>query len=262
MSDIQSLIKVTERLLDKETGCPWDLVQTHESLCKHTIEEVHELLHAIAINDSENIKEELGDLLFQIVFYAKIAEENGQFTFADVIQNVSDKLIRRHPHIFADKTYDSLEAQQADWQRIKAEEKTHAGNNQSLLNDSYQTLPSIEQSVYFQKVAAKLGFDWQTANEVIPKIHEEVDELLQEINQPQQQQSKIEEEYGDLLFACLNLGRQLKIDSDLALRKANQKFISRFEKMIAQVGNQETFKQLSLDDKENLWQQVKQLSND
>lgn len=262
MSDIQSLIKVTERLLDKETGCPWDLVQTHESLCKYTIEEVHELLHAIAINDSENIKEELGDLLFQIVFYAKIAEENGQFTFADVIQDVSDKLIRRHPHIFANKTYDSLEAQQADWQRIKAEEKAHAGNNSSLLNDSYQALPSIEQSVYFQKVAGKLGFDWQTANEVVPKIHEEVDELLQEINQPQQQQSKIEEGYGDLLFACLNLGRQLKIDSDLALRKANQKFISRFKKMITQVGNQETFKQLSLDDKENLWQQVKQLSND
>lgn len=159
MSNIKNLIEITNRLRNKDNGCPWDLQQTHETLGKHTIEEVHELLHAIAGNDTENIKEELGDLLFQLVFYARIAEEDGQFNFNDVIDDICDKLTRRHPHIFAGKTYASIDEQQADWQRIKAEEKQQKAdkNTDALLDASYQSLPSIEQSIYFQKSQPNLG---------------------------------------------------------------------------------------------------------
>ncbi len=257
MSQINRLIEVTERLLDKDTGCPWDLKQTHQTLTKHTLEEVHELLHAINSNDIENTKEELGDLLFQLVFYAKIAEQNQQYNFDDVINTVSDKLIRRHPHIFSGKSYANLEEQQADWQRIKLEEKGTLSTEHPLLNESYQALPSLEQGVYFQKVAAKLGFDWTEPQDTIPKIHEELDELSAEIEQGDC--ARLKEEYGDLLFACLNLGRKLKIDSDNALRQANLKFINRFEKIIELAGNQSNFEALSLDEKEALWQQAKAL---
>ncbi len=261
--DINSLIDIMATLRDKENGCPWDLKQNYESIVPLTVEEVAELADAIAKDDSQNICEELGDILFHLVFYARIAEEQGDFTMQTVIDTVAEKMIRRHPHIFAGKVYANEEEQKADWHRIKAEEKALNPDTYENLSplQKMDSLPAMAQSMAMQKQLAKMGFDWNNASEVFVKISEEMDEVQAEIavDREGQNQDNITEEYGDLLFAVMNLGRKLNIDADMALRKANHKFYTRSEQMIKTAGSIEEFSQLSLDEQENLWQIAKKL---
>lgn len=272
-TNIQPLIDLMATLRHPENGCPWDLQQSHETLVAMSFEELSELADAIARGDSQNTCEELGDVLFHLVFYARIAEENGDFTMQTVIDTVAEKMTRRHPHIFEGKVYADEAEQKADWQRIKAEEKSGKIVPYPTLDDKQRldSLPAIAQSIAMQKNLAKLGFDWFNAHDVFDKITEEIDELKAElphvapthVDDPTSNTNvdRITEEYGDLLFAVLNLGRKLDIDPDMALRKANHKFYARSEGMIILADGVQNFSDLSLDEKEALWHQVKQWDN-
>ncbi len=256
--NLQPLVDLMATLRDKDNGCPWDLQQSHESLVSMTFEEMSELADAIARGDSPNTCEELGDVLFHLVFYAQIAKENGDFTMQDVIDDVAEKMTRRHPHIFAGKVYANAAEQKADWARIKAEEKAGKVIPYPVLDDKQRldSLPAILQSIAMQENLAKLGFDWENATDVFAKIDEETEELKAEIALSNNA-DRIFEEYGDLLFAVLNLGRKLNLDAEMALRKANHKFYARSEAMIAKTDGLESFAQLSLAEKEVLWHKVK-----
>ncbi len=261
-TDLTPLTDIMATLRDKENGCPWDLEQSHETLVGMTFEEMSELADAIARTDSPNICEELGDILFHLVFYAQIAEERGDFTMQTVIDTVAEKMIRRHPHIFAGKVYANAEEQKADWGRIKTQEKAGKTVTYPILDDKQrlESLPSILQSIAMQKNLAKLGFDWEKATDVFDKIDEEIIELKDELlpnTDSLNNAERITEEYGDLLFAVLNLGRKLDLDPEMALRKANHKFYARSEAMINQIGSLEKFANLSMDEKEQLWISVK-----
>lgn len=256
-TNIQPLIDIMATLRHPQKGCPWDLQQSHASLVSMTFEEMAELADAIAKDDSQNTCEELGDILFHLIFYARIAEESGDFSMQDVIDTVAAKMIRRHPHIFAGKVYQNTDEQKADWERIKLEEKALHPDRYRHLSplQKMDNLPAIMQSIAMQRQLAKLGFDWFNAADVFAKIHEEMRELQAEI--AADDQKNITEEYGDLLFAVLNLGRKLDIDPAMTLRKANHKFYARSEQMIQQAGDVEAFAELSMDDKEALWVRVK-----
>ncbi|PID66116.1 MAG: nucleoside triphosphate pyrophosphohydrolase [Gammaproteobacteria bacterium] len=262
-TNLQALIDLMATLRDKEKGCPWDLQQSQQTLVSMTFEEMSELADAIARGDSQNICEELGDILFHLVFYARIAEENGDFTMQAVIDTVAEKMIRRHPHIFEGKVYADAAEQKADWARIKAEEKTGKSIPYPILDDKQRldSLPAILQSIAMQRNLATMGFDWHDANAVFAKVIEEMHEVKVEIALPDNQ-DKIVEEYGDLLFAVLNLGRKLHLDAEMALRQANHKFYARSEAMIKQAGSAEKFADLSMAEKEALWIKVKQTSTD
>lgn len=263
-TDIQPLIELMATLRHPEKGCPWDLAQSHETLVTMTFEEMTELADAIVRDDQRNICEELGDVLFHLVFYARIAEENGDFSMQDLIDDVVNKMINRHPHIFEGKVYASDEEQKADWERIKAEEK--AGKTvaypQLDAKARLDSQPTIIQSMAMQKELAKLGFDWEKVDDVFAKIDEETSELRAELTDTEKDKAnniaKITEEYGDLLFAVMNLGRKLDIDPDMALRQANHKFYRRSEAMVNLGGGMTAFSQLSLDEKESLWTAIKQ----
>lgn len=256
-TDLTPLVELMATLRHPETGCPWDLKQSHDTLVSMTFEEVSELADAIAKGDSQNTCEELGDVLFHLVFYARIAEENGDFSMQDVIDTVAEKMTRRHPHIFLGKVYADEAEQKADWERIKKAEKAANPDTYEYLSplQKMDSLPSILQSIAMQKQLAKLGFDWFNAHDVFAKIIEEIQEVKAEI--AANDSEKITEEYGDLLFAVLNLGRKLNLDPETALRKANHKFYTRSEQMIQQTGNTATFASLSMKDKEALWAKVK-----
>ncbi|PID64797.1 MAG: nucleoside triphosphate pyrophosphohydrolase, partial [Gammaproteobacteria bacterium] len=215
--NIQPLIELISILRDKDNGCPWDLQQTHESLVSMTFEEMSELADAIARSDTQNTCEELGDILFHLAFYARIAEENDDFCMQDVIDVTVKKMIHRHPHIFAGKVYKNTAEQKADWQRIKTEEKTGKIIPYPILDDKQKldSLPAIMQSIAMQKNLAELGFDWFDANDVFDKIAEEINEVKTELSRADNQ-DRVIEEYGDLLFAVLNLGRKLDINPDMA----------------------------------------------
>ena len=261
-TNLNSLIKIMATLRDKESGCSWDLKQSHQTLISMTFEELSELADGIARSDADNTCEELGDILFHLVFYARISEEAGDFTMQDVIDKVAEKMVRRHPHIFAGKVYADAGEQKADWGEIKTLEKADKKPPYPALDDQQKLdgLPSILQSIAMQKNLAKLGFDWVNAHDVFDKIDEEINELKAELPLVNNHE-KITEEYGDLLFAVLNLGRKLDINSDIALRQANHKFYKRSEKMINKVGNTDNFTNLSLAEKEILWQQIKKQSS-
>ncbi len=256
-TDLSALTRIMARLRHPQNGCPWDLQQSHETLVPMTFEEVSELADAVAKGDSHNICEELGDILFHLVFYARLAEEAGDFDMQNVIDTVAEKMIRRHPHIFEGKVYANAAEQKADWNRIKAEEKALNPDTYPHLTplEKMDNLPAMAQSVAMQKQLQKMGFDWQHAEEVFAKIHEEIDEVKVEMQA--NDSAAIADEFGDLLFAVLNLGRKLHLDPEMALRKANHKFYRRSEKMLRQTRGVEAFKQLTLEEKEALWQSVK-----
>ncbi len=225
-----------------------------------TFEELSELADAIARGDTQNTCEELGDVLFHLVFYARIAEENGDFSMQDVIDSTVKKMTQRHPHIFAGKVYNNAAEQKADWEHIKAEEKTGKTLPYPILDDKQRlnNLPAMMQSIIMQKNLAKLGFDWFDAYDVFDKITEEINEIKAELSCADNQ-DRVIEEYGDLLFAVLNLGRKLDINPDMALRKANHKFYTRSENMIIEAGSIENFVDMSMPEKETLWVKIKQL---
>ncbi len=246
-ADIMPLARIMARLRDPDTGCPWDSAQDFATIAPYTIEEAYEVADAIARGDMPALQDELGDLLLQVVFHARMAEQAGHFILADVIASICAKMIRRHPHVFGAVEADGA---QMDWEAIKALERAGKEDDDSALAGVALALPALLRAGKLQKRAARTGFDWPDTQGVVAKIHEEMAEVEQALSAAER-----EEEIGDLLFAVVNLARHLKVDSETALRAANTKFEKRFRGMEAEAG--EGFAALSLDQKEALWQRVK-----
>ena len=249
--DIAVLLEVMKRLRD---GCPWDKVQTFETIAPYTIEEAYEVASAIAGKDMKSLLSELGDLLFQVVFHAHMAEEAGLFDFGAVVEAVTAKMIRRHPHVFGNETARADVVFQKDfWEKQKDSERTAAGHT-SLLDDIAIALPALMRAEKLQRRASSVGFDWNDTAKVVDKIAEEAREVAEATTQAER-----EEEVGDLLFVVANLARHLKVDPEAALRGANAKFTRRFrhiETSLAARGI--TLGDASLEEMEALWQEAKQ----
>jgi ATP diphosphatase len=259
LPSLERLLAVMVALRDPETGCPWDKQQTFESIIPHTIEEAYEVVNAILHEDTLAVKDELGDLLFQVVFYARLAQEQGDYDFLDVVDNLSDKLIRRHPHVFANDGQVNPEQLDAQWQAIKQQERQAKGQGKdtSVLANLSAGMSPLLKADKLQKRCAKVGFDWPELEPVVDKIKEEIDEVLVEINAPSPKPQAIEDEVGDLLFAVVNLARHAGVNPELALIKANNKFERRFRQVEQKVEKQSSLQEASLADMELAWQQVK-----
>lgn len=261
---IDRLLTLMARLRDPRGGCPWDLEQTFATIAPHTIEEAYEVADAIAQDDMAALKEELGDLLFQVVFYAQMAGERGLWTFNDVANSITDKMIRRHPHVFGEQEIAKAGADVVPrWETIKAQERAAKaaaeGRVPSALDGVIPNLPALTRALKLQKRAARVGFDWTRAREVLDKIEEEVAELRAELDHEQPQTARIKDEMGDLFFALVNLARHVDIEPETALRGTNAKFERRFrwiEKNLARTGRGPT--DATLAEMEDLWQQAKQ----
>ena len=253
---LERLLAIMARLRDPADGCPWDVEQTFSTIAPYTVEEAYEVADAIERGDLGDLKEELGDLLLQVVFHARIAEEAGLFAFADVAAAINDKMVRRHPHVFADETYASLADQKDGWETLKARERKHKGRTASLLDDVPVGLPALTRAVKLSKRAAKVGFVWPTVQDVVAKLHEEVAELEAEIAAGDL--AKAREEMGDVLFVVANLARTLEVDPEDSLRFTNAKFQRRFqyiEARLAELGK--TPEQSDLAEMDALWDEAK-----
>lgn len=227
MQQLQRLLDIMARLRDPETGCPWDIKQDFASIAPYTLEEAYEVQDAIDRQDWGDLRDELGDLLLQVVFHARMAEEQSLFRFEDVAQSIADKMTRRHPHVFADAAVsDDAELRQA-WEEAKAKERKAKADDESLMAGVANSLPAMLRAVKLQKRAARAGFDWGEVGPVLAKIREELDELEVEI-QAGASQARQQDELGDILFACANLARHLNIDPEQAARGTNAKFERRF----------------------------------
>ena len=256
MSSIKTLLETMRMLRDKDNGCPWDIEQTLESLSPCVVEEAYEVSDAIARKDFENLKEELGDVLLQVIFQAEIANELNLFNFNEIADSLNKKLIRRHPHVFdgASKPI-SAEEQTKTWDKIKAQERSNKGK-QNTFGNIPSSLPPILKARKIQKKAAKKGFDWKESIDVIEKVEEELKELKHEIKQNNIKNSQ--EELGDLLFSLINLSRHLQIDASEAINQANHKFVKRFMLMEEEISkNKKKIENLSPDDLENFWVKIK-----
>ncbi len=231
--DIADLQTLMARLRDPETGCPWDLKQSFSSIVKYTLEETYELIDAIEQNDVEHIAQELGDVLFQVVFYSQLGKEQGLFDFDSVVHGITAKLLRRHPHVFPDGQLHQRRAGQApdeqqigeNWELIKQQERRDKAQH-SLMDDIPRALPATSRATKMQKRASQIGFDWQDTRAVIVALRDELDELEAEL--PEGNVEALEDEMGDVLFSAVNLCRHLKLDAESVLRKASHKFERRF----------------------------------
>jgi tetrapyrrole methylase family protein/MazG family protein/ATP diphosphatase len=253
---IDRLLAIMARLRAPEDGCPWDLEQTFETIAPYTVEEAYEVADAIERGDLSDLKEELGDLLLQVVFHAQMAEEQGAFSFDDVARAINDKMIRRHPHVFADETYASLADQKQGWEELKAVERAGKGKAASLLDDVPVGLPGLTRAVKLSKRAATVGFVWPTVQDVVAKLHEEVGEMLVEIEAGDLEKAR--DEIGDVLFVVANLARTLDVDPEDAVRATNAKFVRRFnhvERRLAERGK--TPDQSDLAEMDGLWDEAK-----
>lgn len=249
------------QLRNPNGGCPWDLEQSFATIAKYTIEETYEVVEAIEKNDMQELKGELGDLLFQIVFYAQMAKEQNLFDFHEVAELVADKMVARHPHVFA-KTENAETAGDVLnlWEANKAKERAEKSGleRKSALDGVITALPAITRALKLQQRAARVGFDWTNPEDILAKLHEEIGEVKQAMQEKVAQ--AIEEEIGDLLFVLVNLARRLEVDPESALRAANRKFERRFRAMEALLDAQsETMLDKSLDELETLWQRVKKM---
>ena len=261
MSDVKRILNVMAALRHPETGCPWDLQQDFKSIAPYTLEEAYEVTDAIERDDMDDLKDELGDLLLQVVFHARLAEEAGLFNFDDVANAIADKMIRRHPHVFGDGQADTADAVRKSWEEIKAEEKAAKGKeaNDSLMNDIPVTLPGLSRAIKIQNRAAKIRFDWPDIEPVFDKLDEEVAEIREAVASGSQ--DAIEDEVGDLLFVVANIARHLKVDPEQAVRRTNGKFMARFkhvETLAAQSGRAD----LTLEELEAFWQLAKKAEKD
>ncbi len=258
---IDRLRDIMARLRDPDGGCPWDLAQSFATIAPHTIEEAYEVADAIQRDDLDGLEDELGDLLFQVVFYARMAEEAGAFDFDDVARGISDKMLRRHPHVFAGATVDSQAAQNREWEAHKAAERAARaaalGRAPSALDGVALALPALMRAHKLQRRAARVGFDWPDVARVFDKVEEEIDEFRAELGADGSAAGR-SEEIGDLLFACVNLARHAGIDAEAALRQANAKFEHRFRGVEAALAaDGRSTDAASLDEMERLWQRQK-----
>ncbi|MCD1640613.1 nucleoside triphosphate pyrophosphohydrolase [Stutzerimonas frequens] len=267
MYQLPDLLHLMARLRDPQHGCPWDLQQNYASIVPHTLEEAYEVADAIESGDFDHLPGELGDLLFQVVYYSQLAREEGRFDFATVVDAITRKLVRRHPHVFPDgDLYGSPELPRLDeaaikqrWEEIKAEEraeKAAAPEQLSLLDDVPSALPALSRAAKLQKRAAQVGFDWPEALPVVDKVREELGEVLEAMSENDPQ--AIAEELGDLLFVVVNLARHLKVDPENALRAANGKFERRFrfiEQALREAGR--PIESCDLEELDGLWGEAK-----
>jgi ATP diphosphatase len=253
---IQRLLDIMARLRDPDGGCPWDREQDFVSIAPYTIEEAYEVAEAIAHGDEEELRDELGDLLFQVVFHARMAEERGWFAFVDVVQAICDKMIRRHPHVFADAEVADARAQTEAWEAMKAHERARKQQDDSVLAGVSLALPGLTRARKLQARAARVGFDWPEQAGVVAKVHEELREVEQVLASGTTEQ--LEDELGDLLFAVVNLARHREVDPEAAVRAANAKFTRRFQAMEQRVrARGEDLAALSPEAMDQLWEAVK-----
>lgn len=259
-ASIEKLRWIMTQLRDPKTGCPWDIKQSFSSITAHTIEEAYEVVDAIEKNDFKELNKELGDLLFQVIFYSQLGQEQELFNFDTVIESICEKLIRRHPHVF-DNADLSTDAQiKANWENEKSRERQAKSNqkNLSILADIPKNLPALSQAAKIQKRCSHVGFDWHNMEGVFAKIEEEVLEVKEELEANEINPKALGEELGDLMFAVVNLCRHAKQDPETLLRRANQKFTKRFHGVEEQVQqSKRDFSQHSLEQLEQYWQQVK-----
>jgi MazG family protein len=260
---IERLLDVMAKLRDPNGGCPWDIEQTFETIAPYTIEEAYEVADAVDRGDMSDLKEELGDLLLQVVYFAQMASENqktgDRFDFDDIASSITDKMIRRHPHVFGDATVENAAAQSQAWEDVKAEERRLKGKaeRESLLDDLPLALPALTRAKKLQKRAARGGFDWTETEDVLAKVDEEIAEFKTELKGTSIE--RLEDELGDVLFTITNLARHLKLDPEEALRRTNRKFERRFraiEDALRQDGR--SMNETPLDDLDMLWQAAKE----
>lgn len=253
---LDALLKIMVHLRDPDTGCPWDVEQDFDSIAPYTIEEAYEVADAIERRDYRDLKDELGDLLFQVVFHSQMAREAGHFQFEDVAHAITDKMIRRHPHVFADARERTADSQTIAWEDQKAAEREAKGQASSILDDLPLALPALLRASKLTKRAARVGFDWPDAKAVFDKLDEELGELKEAIDE--NDQNHIAEELGDLLFVISNLARKLNVNPEEALRSANTKFVRRFHYIEAQLKQQKrSAEEATLDEMEALWLDAK-----
>lgn len=262
---VERLLSIMAKLRDPDSGCPWDLKQDFASIVPYTIEEAYEVADAIENGSMDDVQDELGDLLFQVVFYAQLGKEQQHFDFEEIAKTVADKLVRRHPHVFESNTQPCLDELQQNWEHVKQQERAQkfaqqgtAKIDESILANIPKGMAPLVKATKIQKKCAKVGFDWPDAEPVFDKVDEEIGEIKEAMQSPIENQDHVEEEVGDLLFAVVNLARHLGVDAETALRKANYKFESRFrqvEKTV--VATRGSVQSSSLDQLESIWQQVK-----
>lgn len=254
---VDRLLAIMARLRDAHRGCPWDRRQTFESIAPYTIEEAYEVADVIARGELSELADELGDLLFQVAFHARMAEERGLFDFRDVTDAIVDKMIRRHPHVFGDEPIRSVAEQNEAWEAHKRAEREAKAGAGSRMDHVARGLPALKRALKLQKKAAEVGFDWDGAQEVLPKVTEELGELANAIESDSCTDS-IAAELGDLMFACVNLARHLEIEPDSALRNANTKFERRFRRMEAlAVARGSSLESADADGLNTLWEETK-----
>ena len=257
MSNIAELLHIMKCLRDTKKGCPWDIEQNFHSIAPYTVEEAYEVADAIERNDMEDLRDELGDLLFQVVFHSQMADEQSLFHFEDVVKAVSEKLVRRHPHVFADVKIESAAEQTVAWENHKEQERQNSDKYQSVLDGIAKSLPGMTRAAKLQKRAAKVGFDWDAIEPILEKLNEEIEEFQVELNL-EAGHERMENEIGDILFTVVNIARHAQIDPELAIRRANGKFEKRFRAMEEAINLAgETMRDLSIDRMEHYWTQVK-----
>ncbi|WP_028748120.1 nucleoside triphosphate pyrophosphohydrolase [Rhizobium mesoamericanum] len=265
--DISRLIEIMAALRNPETGCPWDIVQTFETIKPYTIEEAYEVSDAIERNDMDDLCDELGDLLLQVVFHARMAEEAGEFSFGDVVEAITRKMIRRHPHVFARSDADTPDAVKKQWDDIKQAEKRQRAERRAkrgisedfkagFLGSVQRSFPALTEALKLQERAAKVGFDWSAPEPILDKIEEEIGELR--VALAEGDQTKVSDELGDLIFAIVNIGRHVKADPEQSLRGTNTKFRRRFNHIETVLDAEgETLEAASLERMEEIWQAAK-----
>jgi len=266
VSSIERLIEIMARLRDPDQGCPWDIEQSFASIAPYTIEEAYEVADAIQRNDLDDLRDELGDLLLQVVYHARMAEECGSFVFEDVVKGISDKMVRRHPHVFGDTSIDDAASQSLAWEQLKAAERANGQNDPSQLAGITRGLPALLRAGKLGRKAARVGFDWPDVQGVVAKLREEIAEIEAELEAESpsgsaigsNDRSRLEEEIGDLMFSIVNLCRHCDIDPERALSRGNAKFERRFramERVLEQTGRK--LEGTSVEEFEALWQAVK-----
>ena len=261
---INDLLDIMAKLRAPDGGCPWDLEQNFSTIAPYTIEEAYEVADAIADGDMNELRDELGDLLLQVVFHAQMAQEEGHFTFEDVANSINAKMISRHPHVFGDGDATTTDGVNQTWEKIKASERaqkaeTKGHDRHSALDGVASALPALMRAEKLTKRAARVGFDWPSTDEVFDKLHEEIDELKAEMTK-NPDQDRIEDELGDMLFVMANLGRKLGVDPEVALRRANHKFTRRFHFIEDELAkDSRTASQSDLQEMDVLWNKAKKV---